>query len=200
MSTIENPKPREALDEPDYKWMFDVGISRIDGQQGEALQALYIENWFYVARAPGSSGNHQAWPGGFMEHIRQFNGFVEHMYFQMESAGIIKKLPPEEQFTLPEALAVGALHDIEKPFIYTPTTDGFVRDPEFKDKAKKAELRQMLMDNYLIELTPNQENAMKYVEGIPDSEYTPGDRIMGPLAALVHMADIYSARICYNMR
>jgi hypothetical protein len=193
--------PKQELEMPDYAWMFDVGITRVEGQMGKALQNLYIENWFYIARAPGSSGNHQSWPGGYMDHIRQFNGFVEQQFRLMDDELVIDRLPPEERFTLSEALTVGALHDIEKPFIYTPTEAGhFVRDPIFKDKDAKAKLRDDLISYYGIELTPNQQNAMRYVEGIPDSEYTPGDRIMSPLAALVHMADIYSARICYGMR
>jgi len=197
--TIRPKEGGEKIDTPDYKWMFDAGITRIEGLQGQAIQALYVENWFYIANAPGSSGNHQAWPGGYMEHIRQFNSFVEQQYAKMEEDGVFTAMSHGEEFTLSEALAIGALHDIEKPFIYTPTQTGqFVRDPKVRSKEAKAQVRDTLIEYYGIVLTPNQLNAMKYVEGIPDSEYTPGDRIMNPLAALAHMADICSARILYN--
>jgi len=38
----------------------------------------------------------------------------------------------------------------------------------------------------------------QYVEGVPDSEYTPGERTMGELAAFCHCCDIISARLWHD--
>jgi hypothetical protein len=45
--------------------------------------------------------------------------------------------------------------------------------------------------------SPDQMNALRYAEG-EGSDYTPGQRTMGPLAAFVHMCDVASARIWFD--
>lgn len=187
-------------DKPDREWLYRTGISRVEGVQGEALMALYVDNWYYINRAPGSSRNHQAWEGGYKDHIMQFNRFVEEEFDRMVSDGIIANLPLGEQFTLSDALVVGALHDIEKPFAYGFDSNGeIIKYPGLVTKDQKKTFRDDLIEYYGIELTPTQQNAMICVEGIPANLYTPDSRVMEPLAALVHMADIFSARICYNL-
>ncbi len=200
---------RELIDVPDETWLFEAGISQIEGSQGQAIQALYEENWFYIATAPGSRKKHQAWIGGYQDHIAQFNTFVEFMFTQLEICGVLDALHPDERFTISDALAVGALHDIEKPFIYE-IRDGEVcfreTDEEskkafgnFNDKEAREKFRQAILECYGIVLTSNQANAMRFVEGLRDADYSPEVRVMGPLATLAHMADQYSGGLCYNL-
>ncbi len=66
------------------------------------------------------------------------------------------------------------------------------------DEAARATKRIEVMAEYGIELDAQQANAMHYVEGIRDSEYTNQARLMGELAALCHCADTLSARMWYN--
>lgn len=91
------------------------------------------------------------------------------------------------------------LHDLEKPFKFKIDEAGNLTDnPEIPDKAARAAKRLEVMERYGIVLDPQQANAMKYVEGIRDEDYTPNARIMGELAALCHCADVLSARLWYN--
>lgn len=50
---------------------------------------------------------------------------------------------------------------------------------------------------YDIALTPQQENALRYVEGEGD-DYSSERRVMNELAAFYHMCDVASARIFHS--
>jgi hypothetical protein len=65
-------------------------------------------------------------------------------------------------------------------------------------KAIRRQFRSDVIQKYGIALTDAQQNALRYVEGIPDLEYQPGARIMGELAAFCHMCDICSARLWHD--
>lgn len=66
-------------------------------------------DFFYPA--PGSSANHQAWPGGYLDHLQETFIIAEDFYKVMNQR---RKLP----FSLEDVKLVLFLHDIEKPFKY----------------------------------------------------------------------------------
>jgi hypothetical protein len=138
----------------------------------------------------GSSHNHQAWKGGYLDHVIETMNVACQIYRTLNN---LRKLP----FHLHEALEVMFLHDIEKPF---KAGDRLLYKgnilPAVKDNRKT--LRAWIIKDYEIVLTPQQENALRYVEGVPDGEYTPGERTMGELAAFCHTCDILSARLWHD--
>lgn len=138
----------------------------------------------------GSSYNHQAWEGGYIDHVVETMNIACQLYRTLNG---LRKLP----FELHEALEVMFLHDIEKPF---KVGDKLLYNgnilPASKDNRKS--FRASLIQSYEIVLTPAQENALRYVEGVPDSEYTPGERTMGELATFCHACDILSARLWHD--
>jgi len=79
-----------------------------------------------------------------------------------------------------------------------PRNCNMFRHVELKTKEDRRAFRDGMIEEYGIELSDDQKNALKYVEGIPDSEYKPGERIMGELAAFCHSCDILSARLWYD--
>ena len=85
------------------------------------------------------------------------------------------------------------LHDIEKPFLYSAML------PEYMGKESRQQFREHLYSEFKFEFTPNQVNALTYVEGARDADYVPGERPERPLAALCHAADFLSARVMYNL-
>jgi len=148
------------------------------------------EHFLVITTGRGSSHNHQAWEGGYLNHVVETMNLACQLYRTLNG---VRKLP----FSLHEALEVMFLHDIEKPF----KTAGELRYkgnilPASKDNRKT--LRAWIIQDYEIKLTPEQENALRYVEGVPDSEYTPGERTMGELAAFCHCCDILSARLWHD--
>jgi len=144
---------------------------------------------FMTAR--GSTHNHQAWKGGYLDHVRETMNIACQLYRTLNG---LRKLP----FQLSDALEVMFLHDIEKPF----KQEGFLVDSEGNKveatKANREQFRRNLIVKYDIKLTEEQDNAMKYVEGVPDNVYTPNFRIMRELAAFCHCCDILSARLWHD--
>jgi hypothetical protein len=191
----------------------------------ELLQRLIVENSDRMASAPGSSKNHQAWEGGYLDHVIETMNIACQMFWTFEGLG--RPLP----FVLSDPLVVMFLHDLEKPWKHLPVPSNeclcghlhgdhdrinawsdaacryctglprncnMYRTLVLKTKEDRRAFRDGMIEEYGILLSDSQKNALKYVEGIPDSEYKPGDRIMGELAAFCHCCDILSARLWYD--
>lgn len=143
---------------------------------------------FRVAR--GSSHNHQAWENGYLDHVVETMNIACQLYRTLNS---LRRL----EFSLSAALEVMFLHDIEKPFKKEKSLVWGMTTVEATKENRKL-LRSRMIESYGICLSPSQENALRYVEGVPDSEYTPGERTMGELAAFCHTCDILSARLWHD--
>lgn len=148
---------------------------------------LLSENLTLLQKAPGASHNHQVWKGGYLDHIQECMniGIVLYNTFQY-----IRPLP----FLLSDVLLILFLHDIEKPWRYAKSNKEkkFLRTKEQRRKFQNQKLKE-----YGFRLTKEQQNAMRYVEG-ELADYSPLRRVMNPLAAFCHLADITSARIWFD--
>ncbi len=136
---------------------------------------------FLFLQSPGSSHNHQAWPGGYLDHIGDVLAIAETLYTNV--AGF--------PFKLSDAILVLFLHDLEKPWKY-------VEGVSFKDDAHKHAFRLEKIGEYGIQLDEDCLTALKYVEG-EHADYSNTKRAMNPLAAFCHMCDVASARIWHGM-
>ncbi len=143
---------------------------------------LLQENEEVINRAPGSSANHQAWEGGYVDHVTEVMNLAIPLFSTMSG---LRLLP----FSLSDALLVLFLHDIEKPWKYNG-------EPMANKKARSA-FRQKLIRDTGFRLTPAQENALRYVEGEGD-DYSNSERVMNELAAFCHMCDVASARVWHD--
>ena len=137
----------------------------------------------------GSSHNHQAWQGGYLDHIREVMNIGKVLYEQLNN---IRPLP----FNLSDVLLVLFLHDLEKPWKYEVFNRQFRIKPALQNKDNQKDFRNKKLLEYGINLTPDQANGMKYCEG-EHNDYSPNNRTMSPLAALCHIADTTSARIWF---
>ncbi len=184
-------------EQPKYYYLDEMVMMINEPNQSVCRQILYDHRELFQA-APGSTHNHQAWPGGYWDHVTDAMNWFVLFYGAIESTGRLDQLSGDERITLSDGLLVLFLHDIEKPW-RTRFEDGeLVVIPELKTKAARKEFAQSKLWEYGIKLTPTQENALKYVEGIRDEDYTPDSRIMLPLAALCHSCDLLSARAFYD--
>jgi hypothetical protein len=127
----------------------------------------------------GSSYNHQAWKGGYLDHV------VETMNI---ACWLYETSPRVLPFKLEDALVVMFLHDIEKPFKGEHT---------WPTKEARRQFRETFIQQNQVGLTEEQQNALRYVEGEYD-DYSNTERKMGPLAAFCHCADVMSARLWFN--
>jgi len=166
-----------------------------------SVSNIYHRSPMIFDRAKGSSKNHQAWVGGYKNHVTECMNIACQQYRWMNQ---VRFLP----FTLEEALVVLFLHDIEKPFKHQgrlyrcKVHNGFCNCVQEENieatKENRNKFRKDLIEDYGISLTDAQWNALEYIEGVPDSVYTPNERTMGELAAFCHTCDILSARLWWD--
>jgi hypothetical protein len=188
----------------------------IDEPNKTAMIKFYEEHKERIHKSPGSKAKHQAWEGGYNDHV------VETINIAISMYGMLERENRKMDFTLNDAVLVLMLHDIEKPFKYVRyDTDNFIFDEDFPDdwetndenlewegKAKtmlihplgegKHAAYRFLYDKYGFNFSKKQFNAFCYIHGEPDDEYDPYVRIMNPLAAFCHCCDVISARIWHD--
>lgn len=161
-----------------------ANVGWILGPNKAAIYQMIRMNADRFAISPGSKSKHQAWEGGWLDHINEMMHYATRMWTIVE--GNDGRMLP---FNMTDVMLVIFLHDLEKPFKYVfPVDQQAVSDPEgFKFR---------IMQEYGITLTEDQENALLYIHG-EGNDY--GDeRVMGPLAAYCHMLDTLSARIWFD--
>lgn len=134
----------------------------------------------------GSTHNHQAWPGGYWDHIQETMNIALALYPVLDEKNVLK-------FTIGEALLVLFLHDIEKPWKYERTPDGLRHKKYFVTKGDSHGYRMSVIAKYGIQISSQQENAIQYAEG-EGNDYTNQFRRMNEMAAFCHMCDVWSAR------
>jgi hypothetical protein len=156
----------------------------------QACKQIMRDHREMFCQAPGSGHNHQAFKGGYLGHVSEVMtiGFV--LWWTSRVFWYRRSL----SFTLSDVLLILFLHDIEKPFKYTPTEDGGV---EIGSKDERERFRYELLERYGIVLDSEQDNAMRYVEG-EYRDYSSTKRVMRELAAFCHVCDVISARIYWN--
>lgn len=182
---------------------FEEWLQRINGINGDIIRERVMtepEIYQLIMTAPGSRGAHQAFEGGYHEHMRQTMMIASHLYELAVATSMFEQLPPEEHFTESDALLVLFLHDIEKPFLFTVNDDGAVNNRCEMTKPERTQFRTDFIESYDFKLNDQHWNALDFVEGVRDHLYIPGNRADKPLAALCHAADNMSARAYYNYK
>lgn len=155
-------------------------------------QGIYEDNKILFQTVQGSTNNHQAWKGGYHDHVQEVMNIGKGLFEFYNSFG--RELP----FSLSDVLLVLYLHDIEKPWKYDIDADGVLHiKSELVDKEAQHRFRAIKLQEYGIELSDIQQNAMRYVEG-ELYDYSSRRRVMNELAAMCHLADVTSARIFYD--
>lgn len=142
------------------------------------------QHWPAISVAPGSGHNHQAWPGGFLDHTLQLLALVDQLY---PAISRVHRLPGD--VTPGAAKLVLLFHDVEKPFKYTAgLPEGW---------CKWSYLETHLPRDWGIAFSASEWNALRYVHGEGD-EYAKTARVMGPLASFCHSCDVLSARALFD--
>ena len=160
-------------------------IDFIEEPNRECCLQLFKSNEDMFLKAPGSKTKHQAWPGGYIDHIEEGMNFGVWLHDLM--AGY-RPLP----FSKGDALLAFFLHDIEKPFKYCGNVAGLDTD-----EAKYSFLLNGIVAPYKFCLTEAHLNAIRFAHG-EGGEYDPFTRVQLPLGAFIQMCDVASARIWHD--
>lgn len=173
-----------------YQNMPDI-LEGIDEAPRIACTKLLDTYQSELKTARGSSYNHQAWEGGYLDHVKETMNIASVLY---ESLGNLRPL----DFTLSDALVVLFLHDLEKPWKHVLKPDNSVElSPELALKSSHFEFKVQKAAEVGLFLSEEQLNALKYVEGEMD-DYRRDKRVMNPLASFCHAADNLSARMWHD--
>lgn len=175
---------------PNY-YSLEQLVEMLDESVREVCRRILADNRERFSKAQGATHNHQNWPGGYFDHVRECMNIAHLQYWALSAA---RPLP----FTLSDALLIMFLHDIEKPWRYALNDAGELEIiPGLESKEARQEFRDKKLAEYGLVLTPNQQNAMEFVEGEYKC-YSSKRRMSGPLAAFCHICDVVSARIWFD--
>ena len=167
---------------------FDQLLRLVDEPYRSAFRRLLAEYGDLFRAARGSSHNHQAWAGGYADHVREVMNTAVVLY---DGLGQLRPLP----FSLSDALVVLFVHDLEKPWAYEQVGGTWRRRDGLKENAH--EFRLAKLAEVGVSLPEELECAVRFVEG-EGGHYSNRARAMSPLAALCHMCDVASARLWHD--
>lgn len=142
-----------------------------------------------IYAVPGSTAKHQAWEGGYIDHLIEVMNIGVLLYNALDKKRRLK-------FSLSSTLFVLFMHDMDKLFRFGIGTNM----PKFARGVGKDYpeiLKEFMKKDYRYILTVEEFNAIKYVHG-EGEDYHPTEKVMLPLATLVHCCDIISARIWFD--
>jgi hypothetical protein len=183
-------------------------LGEMEDSRREVILNIYFEYERVFAYAAGSSHNHQAWKGGYLDHIAETLRINRLTYAALNA---FRPLP----FTEDSAAICLFLHDIEKPFRYGPKDhpecikwatwhrQWCEGEDEYGDEtyegweAAKWEIIRSFDRQFGLKLTDDEINAIKYTHG-EGNDHRKDTRVAGPLAAHVHHCDNISARIYFD--
>lgn len=166
-------------------------LQDIELSNQQSAQVLWKDLQYFLPKTPGSTGAHQAWPGGYADHVREVMNLAYKLYDALDND---RKLV----FSLQSALLVLFLHDCEKPF--KNATDEELEEFKWIEKRptkSDKDFQKKLLAHYKFALSDDEINGLAYVEGEGD-DYQHGARVQGPLAAFCHVCDVTSARIWHD--
>lgn len=167
----------------DYRTI-DQLLALIDEPNRTACQRILYENRSVFETVPGSRHNHQAWPGGYIDHITDGLNYARHLYSFDAAFG--RPMP----FSLSDALLVFFLHDLEKPWREEMNTHA---KGSHATKAERQVFREQKFAQYGVSLTAEQANGLMYVEG-EILHHSATERVMNELASFCHKVDNWCAR------
>ena len=172
-------------------------LKQIQDPRREILLKIYNDHKDLFHEAAGSTYNHQAWVGGYGDHIAECLLINDTVYNALESIR-------DPGFSKDSAAIALFFHDIEKLFKNIKTDD--TRVAKWQDHRKtsgaswediKWEIIESIKDEYNLTFTDEEINAIRYTHGEGD-DYCNKRRSATPLAAHVHHCDNTSARIWHD--
>ncbi len=143
----------------------------------------------------GSSCNHQAWFGWYMQHIKDILNLSEIIYDSTKNYH-------QNKFDVEDSYLTLFLHDIEKPILYTQNVTGETLhfDKRLEEASKEdviAEIREYFLESFDIILNDDINHALKYIHWEWD-DFSQKEKISSPLGSHCHIVDTFSARISYD--
>src|SRR3989344_3130247 len=162
-------------------------LEMIDEPNRSCCKRLLNDNKELFNKAKGSKSKHQAWVGGYLDHVTEVCNIGIVIYNNLIK---LRHL----DFSIKDFLLVAFLHDLEKPWkgiVNLEDSSGIKNNLAIKDFVKSKIIE------YGFNLNDTHINALKYAEG-EGNDYDTFEMVQLPLAAFLHICDVFSARIWYE--
>lgn len=142
-----------------YRYLeLDELLMNVEEPYRSGFQEFLTHHGDVVYLARGSTNNHQAWRGGYIDHIREVMNVAVILY---DTLSELRPFP----FSLSDALVVLFSHDIEKPWAYVEDKGNFLRREEFRSKEDAHAFRLKKLADCGISLSAPLERAVFFTEG-----------------------------------
>ncbi len=160
-------------------------VSLVEAPNKDPVIDAYIQNAERIAVTPGSKTKHQAWKGGYLDHVVYATNYALALH------KLDKEIGFNPDHTKGDIALVMLLHDFGKIVRYKKVNDGweYVENPDVTER----EFFESVIQEHNFKLTKEQKNALEFIHG-EGTKHTPEGRVMRPLAVVCHNADIWSAR------
>lgn len=162
-------------------------VQLVDQPNKDAIIESYVQNAERVAQTPGARKKHQAWDGGYLDHV------VYATNYGIALHNLHKQIGFQPDYSESDIAIVMLLHDFGKVARYRKVENGW----DYVENPNQAEhdFFNHIIESHNFQLTAIQMNALEFVHG-EGSKYTQKRRLMLPLATICHQADIWTARDC----
>src|SRR5205085_12353619 len=119
-----------------------------------ACARIMADHRALFATVQGSTHNHQAWRGGYLDHVTEIMNIAVVLYDRLAA---LRPLP----FSRSDILLVVFLHDIEKPWKYELGSDGQLHHKaDMQGKEAHQAFRMDMLTRYGVTLTAEHENGL----------------------------------------
>jgi hypothetical protein len=162
----------------------DAFVDMVEEPNRANVAAMIADGRDRYRSAWGSSHNHQAWKGGYEDHI------VETLNLARVDYQLLNALRPLP-FAFSSVVLVLISHDLEKADRYDAHGNAI---PALDSKEAKHAYRLQQLHRWDVQLTEQQLNALCFVEGERPGDYSSSGRASNELAAFCHRQDSWSAR------
>lgn len=189
-------------------------IDHYIGDRGESIKAMLkdLEGTYVMAPASGKSWYHNAFAGGYVDHVNRVVEYsIKQMKLYREMGGII-------DFTEEELVFSAIFHDLGKigdkdNASYIPQTDKWRQDKLHEMYTPNGELDFMLvpdrslftLQEYGIKTTKNEYLAIKLHDGVfsdANKPYffsnQPNARMKTSIVNILHSADFLASKVEYD--
>lgn len=162
-------------------------LNHLDNVYADKMLTLHTKYADRLLTCQGSQHNHQAWAGGYIDHVLETIRIAITIYWPLRSRTF--------DFSLSSVLTVLLVHDIEK--LFPERIDAEIALGMPRPKAKDRVRYNVLHEEGIWDILTNEEkDALDHIEG--EKGYDGLTRKMSPLAAFCHSCDILSARMWYD--
>ena len=177
-----------------------------DTFEGERLEKLlemydYFEERMCLTPASGKEHFHNAYPGGYVEHVLHVTDLAQQIYSLWEKNGAVV-----DNFTVEEVIFAALHHDLGKVGNLAEDNQGMIykHNPriEYMTITDRA---TWILQHFGIKMTENEYLGLRLTDGLYEEanktyymNWSKDNQLKSNIAYILHQADLMATKIEYN--